>query len=107
MNLSVQLSGRLIAAGRALASIGQEDFSTIVGLPAETLNLMEANGSAWIDSEEHARMIRWGLDQIGIIVIDESDGMGAGVRLRFTRQDVKQVMRLENEGGNVGCDDAP
>jgi hypothetical protein len=86
-----------------LASIGQEDFSAIVGLPAETLNLMEANGSAWIH-DEHAGKIRWGLDQIGIIVIEESDGMGAGVRLKFTRQDVKQVMRLENEGGNIGCD---
>ena len=96
MTFSVQLTGRLIAAGRALASIGQEDFSAIVGLSAETLNLMEANGSAWIQ-EDHARMIRWGLDQIGIIVIEESDGMGAGVRLKFTRQDVKQVMRLENE----------
>jgi hypothetical protein len=107
MNSRVQLTGRLVAAGRALASIGQEDFSAIVGLPAETLNLIEANGSAWIQSEEHVRMISWGLDQIGIVVIEEADGMGAGVRLKFTRQDVKQVMRLENEGGNVACDDAP
>jgi hypothetical protein len=33
--------------------------------------------------------------------------MGAGVRLKFTRQDVKQIARLEGEGGVVGSDDAP
>jgi len=42
-----------------------------------------------------------------VIVIEESDGMGAGVRLKFTRQDVRQIARLEGEGGIVGSDDAP
>lgn len=36
----------------------------------------------------------------GVIVIGESDGMGAGVRLKFTRQDVKQIGRLESEAGS-------
>jgi hypothetical protein len=29
------------------------------------------------------------------------------VRLKFTRKDVRQIMRLEGEGGIVGSDDAP
>ena len=33
--------------------------------------------------------------------------MGAGVRLKFTRQDVKHINRLEGEGGMVRSDDAP
>lgn len=33
--------------------------------------------------------------------------MGAGVRLKFTRQDVKQIDRLESEGGIVRSDDVP
>ena len=33
--------------------------------------------------------------------------MGAGVRLKFTRQDVKQIGRLENEGGFARSDDVP
>jgi len=33
--------------------------------------------------------------------------MGAGVRLKFTRQDVKQIMRLEGEVGIVRSDDTP
>ena len=47
------------------------------------------------------------LDRFGVIVIEESDGMGAGVRLKFTRRDVSQIARLENEGGIIGSDDAP
>jgi len=39
-----------------------------------------------------------------VIVIGEWDGMGAGVRLKFTRRDVKQIDRLESEGGIVRAD---
>jgi hypothetical protein len=39
--------------------------------------------------------------------IAESDSIGAGVRLKFLRRDVKQIDRLENEGGIVGDDDVP
>jgi hypothetical protein len=106
MNAKIQMTGRLIAAGRTLAGISQEDFASVVGLPAETLCLMEANGSAWIRAQEDAERLRQGLDRIGIVVIRESGDMGAGVRLKFTRQDVKQVTRLENEGGIVGYDSA-
>ena len=31
--------------------------------------------------------------------------MGAGVRLRFMRQDIRQIGRLENEGGTAPDDD--
>jgi hypothetical protein len=39
--------------------------------------------------------------------IPEGGGIGAGVRLKFLRQDVKQIGRLENEGGIVADDDVP
>lgn len=105
--MSGKMTGRLIAAGRALASISQEEFASAVGLPTETLRLMEANGSVWLHSEQDAEVVRSGLEHFGVIVIEESDGMGAGVRLKFTRQDVRQINRLENEGGMVRSDDAP
>jgi len=107
MNSKIQLTGRLIAAARALTEISREDFAAAAGLPVESLRLMEANGSAWLHSEQDAERVSRALEHFGVVVIEESDGMGAGVRLKFTRQDVKQVMRLENEGGNAGCDDAP
>jgi transcriptional regulator with XRE-family HTH domain len=107
MEIKIQMTGRLLAAGRVLAGISQEDFAAIIGMPVETVCSIEANGSAWIHSSEDAERISRALDEIGILTFGEAGGMGAGVKLKFTRQDVKQVMRLENEGGNAALDSAP
>jgi hypothetical protein len=107
MGGKIQISGRLIAAARALAGVSQADFAIAAGLAVETLRRMEAGGSAWLDAGRDAEAIKRGLDHFGLIVVEESGGMGAGVRLKFTRQDVKQISRLEGEGGIVGSDDAP
>jgi DNA-binding XRE family transcriptional regulator len=103
----MKMTGRLIAAARALAGVGQADFAKAAEIPTETIALMEANGSAWLHSARDAEAVGRALDKFGIVVIDEGDGMGVGVRLKFTRQDVKQIARLEGEGGIVGSDDAP
>jgi hypothetical protein len=47
------------------------------------------------------------LETFGAVFIPESDGIGAGVRLKFMRQDVRQISRLEGEGGIVADDDVP
>jgi len=107
MKGQIQMTGRLVAAARALTGVSQEDFATAAGLQVDAVRLMEAGGSAWISSEHDAQAVSRGFAHFGVIVVDESDGMGAGVRLKFTRQDVKQIGRLEGEGGVVGSDDAP
>lgn len=107
MSKEIRISGRLIAAARALVSVGEADFAAAAGLPLETLQRIESGGSAWVESRQEATALYRCLEHFGVIVIDEADGMGAGVRLKFTRQDVKQVARLEGEGGIIGSDDAP
>lgn len=107
MSGKIQMTGRLVAAARALTGISQEDFAAAAGLPIEALRLIEASGSAWLSSDRDAEAVSRGLAHFGVIAIEESDGMGAGVRLKFTRQDVKQIGRLEGEGGIVRSDDAP
>jgi hypothetical protein len=107
MSGKFQISGRVIAAGRALAGVSQADFAAAAGLPLESLCVIEGSGSAWVRSAEEVAAVERGLDHFGLIVIGESDGMGAGVRLKFTRQEVRQIGRLENEGGIIGSDDAP
>lgn len=102
-----KITGRLVAAARGLTEISQADFAAAAGLPVETLRLIEAGGSALLSSERDAEAVNRALAHFGVIVIEESDGMGAGVRLKFTRQDVKQIARLEGEGGVVRSDDAP
>lgn len=106
MSAKVEISGRVIAAARGLAGISQADFATAAGLSAEALRSMEAGGSVFIRSERDAQAIHRALDHFGVVLVDESDGLGAGVRLKFTRQDVRQIVRLEGEGGIVASDDA-
>jgi transcriptional regulator with XRE-family HTH domain len=104
---SGRMTGRLIAAARALAGVSRADFARAAGLSVETLSSIEANGSAWISNKGDVEAVRLGLAHFGVVVIEEAGGMGAGVRLKFTRQDVRQIDRLESEGGIVASDDAP
>jgi transcriptional regulator with XRE-family HTH domain len=107
MSDEIRISGRLIAAARALTGISQADFAAAAGLSLEALRMMESNGGEWLSAREDIEAANRGLLHFGVIVIAESDGLGAGVRLKFTRQDVRQIARLEDEGGIVGSDDAP
>lgn len=76
-------------------------------MPAEKVALFEAGGSAWLQDPDDAEAVTRALEHFGVVVIVEDDGMGAGVRLKFTRQDVAQIMRLEGEGGIARSDDVP
>jgi transcriptional regulator with XRE-family HTH domain len=107
MDQRVRLTGRLVAAARALANVSQADFAAAAGVSVEALQSIERGGSGWIDSDPDVVAMNRGLDHFGVMIIEEADGMGAGVRLKFTRQDVRQIARLEGEGGIIGSDDAP
>lgn len=107
MNSETKLTGRLVAAARALVGVSREDFARAAGLSVEELSVIEANGSARIQIDSEVEAVNRAFATFGVVVVDEGDGMGAGVRLKFTRQDVQQIVRLEGEGGIVGSDDAP
>lgn len=107
MSATFAITGRVAAAGRALAGISLADFAEAAGLAPDILASIERGGSAWVHPSERLEAMRRAFDLFGIVVISESDGMGAGVRLKLTRQDVRQITRLEGEGGIVGADDAP
>lgn len=102
-----RISGRLICAARALVGVSQRDFAEASGLSVETLHNYELDGSTWIKSENDLEAVKRGLEHFGVLIVDESDDMGAGVRLKFARADVRQIARLESEGGIIGADDAP
>ena len=107
MTTAGKMTGRLVAAARALAGISLEDFADAAGLPHESVALIERSGSAWVRGEAEAAGLSRACEHFGIVVLDEDESMGAGVRLKFTRQDVKQLHRLEGEGGIAGTDDNP
>ena len=103
----IRISGRLIAAARALVGVSRADFAAACGLSAGVLSRLEAGGSAWVSSDADVEAVTQGMSHFGVMIVEETDGMGAGVRLKFTRTDVRQIARLEGEGGIVGSDDAP
>ncbi|ODS57789.1 MAG: hypothetical protein ABS36_04920 [Acidobacteria bacterium SCN 69-37] len=107
MSTMIRISGRVIAAARALAGVSQADFAAACDMAVDTFCQLEAGGSAWVSSASDVTAIMQGMVHFGVMVIDEADGMGAGVRLKFTRADVRQIARLEGEGGMIGSDDAP
>jgi len=100
------LTGRLIAAARALTGISHEDLANASGIAPEALRLLESNGAAWVP-DQPSHDLTHALEKFGVVIIREGDGMGAGVRLKFTRQDVGQIGRLEGEGGVARSDDVP
>jgi transcriptional regulator with XRE-family HTH domain len=102
-----RISGRLISAARALAGVSQADFAAACGLAVETLCRLEAGGSAFVTSDADVDAVARGMRHFGVMIVEEADGLGAGVRLKFTRSDVRQIARLEGEGGIVKSDDAP
>lgn len=105
--VGVRATGRVVAAARALAGVSIEDFAAACEISTEALSRLEAAGSAWLRSEDEVTAVKRGLDRFGVVIVEEMDGMGAGVRLRFTRSDVGQIARMEGEGGMIGSDDAP
>src|SRR5688500_16582120 len=106
MKSTLPLTGRLVAAGRALTGISQSDLANAAGLPLEVLHVLESSGAAWIPSDK-SEALNQALGKFGAVIVPEGDGLGAGVRLKFTRQDARQIGRLETEGGVVGSDDVP
>lgn len=48
--------------------------------------------------------LREALEEAGVVFIPENGG-GAGVRLKFTRKEVRAINRWEGEGGVTGEDD--
>jgi transcriptional regulator with XRE-family HTH domain len=107
MNTETWITGRLIAAARALTGISAKDLATTSGVSIETLRQIEASGSAWLQPGAELDAVKRALETFGAIFIPESGGFGAGVRLKFLRQDVRQIGRLETEGGIVADDDVP
>ena len=98
----MELTGALCRAGRALVQWPREQLADVSGVSKKAIRDFETGDSNPGKKERAA--LKHALETAGAVFLDEDD-MGAGVRLRFTRRDVKQLNRLEGEGGVVGDDD--
>lgn len=101
------ISGRQVAAARALAGVSRSAIASAANISLVTLGEVEAGGSAWVRPVEVAQALRGALEGFGVLFLPEDGDVGAGVRLKFTRTDARQIGRLEGEGGLVKEDDVP
>lgn len=75
------VSGRQIAAARALIGLGQEDLARAASISAPTLRRMEASEGPAAGLANNVSAVRRELEAAGVIFVDEN-GEGPGVRLR-------------------------
>lgn len=81
MRSAARISGRLIAAARALVGVSSDDFAAARDLPVEMLTRLEVGGSAWVHTEIEVAAVKRALDHFGVVIVEESESMGVGVRL--------------------------
>lgn len=97
------LTGPLCRAARVLVQWPRAQLASETGVEKAAIRAFETGD---VDPGEEARTkLQHALESAGAVLIPEDHDLGAGVRLRFTARDVKQLRRLENEGGAVGEDD--
>ena len=98
----MQITGPLCRAARALVQWPRTQLASASSVPRADIRAFETGD---VDPGEEAKAaLRQALEAAGAVFLDEDD-LGAGVRLRFTARDVKQLRRFEGEGGVVGDDD--
>ncbi|HRK63135.1 MAG TPA: helix-turn-helix transcriptional regulator [Terricaulis sp.] len=98
----MELTGPLCRAARVLIEWPRARLAEICGVSKAAVREFETAG---IDPGADVKAkIKQALEQGGAVFLEEGD-MGAGVRLRHTKKDVRALNRLESEGGPVGEDD--
>jgi hypothetical protein len=89
-------------AARALIEWSVDELARASKVDAKTIADFEARYHA--PGDDSKRRIRVALEEGGVVFIAENGG-GAGVRLKFSRREVRAINRWEGEGGTVGEDD--
>ena len=90
-------------AARALVGLSQAVIAEKAGVSPSMVKRAEGTAKP-AAPEEAQRAIARALEAAGVIFIAENGG-GAGVRLKFSRREVKAIDTLENEGGPAREDD--
>lgn len=92
------VTGPQCRAARALVEVTRSKVAKRSGVPESTIASFEKK---WAHpTAEEIKDIKVVLEQLGAVFLSE-DSHGAGVRLKFTKSDAKQIARLEGEGGII------
>lgn len=101
---TIQLTGQLARAARALAGVSSTHTAAEAGLSRKQLRDFE-KGNDSLDPEQLAAL-RLALENHGAVFIaDGLDGRGHGVRLKYSAAKVEKIESWEGEGGFAADDD--
>lgn len=89
-------------AGRALIEWTTDDLAEASGIAASVIVDFETRRTQ-VDGEAINALVA-AFEHGGVRLIPENGG-GEGVRLKFSRADVKRIATLEGEGGIIAEDD--
>jgi hypothetical protein len=102
MTSPTALTASQCRAGRALIEWSQAQLSQSAAIDVQTIADFEKRFRS--ADETTRRRLRATLEAAGVVFISENGG-GAGARLKFSREEVWEVNRWEEEGGVTGEDD--
>lgn len=98
------ITGPQCGAARILVEITVGRLASRSGIDRRVIEKFEQKLD--LPEQEVVRTLKKTLEDLGAVFIDENGG-GAGVRLKFTRSDAKQISRMEYEGGMPGSNAVP
>ena len=81
MSNNAKITGRQIAAARAIARLEQADLAKAANISVQTFRRMEASEGPALGMANNVAAVRAALESAGVIFVEES-GEGPGVRLR-------------------------
>lgn len=97
------ITGPQCRAARALVEISRAKLALRAQVAEEVIEKFEQGLDA--PAPPAVAAVTAALEDMGAIFIeDEDNGCGAGVRLKFSRSEAKQISRMEGEGGPVADD---
>lgn len=99
---ATSLTASQCRAARALIEWSQQQLSQAASIDLQTIADFEKRFCS--ADETTRRRLRAALEAAGVVFIAENGG-GAGARLKFSREEVWEVNRWEDEGGVPGEDD--
>lgn len=102
MPAAIDITGPQCRAARALVEWPLDEVARRSGVDAAVIAAFESRRAE--PGDDVKRRLLATLEEGGAVFIAENGG-GVGVRLKYTRRDVRAVNKWEGEGGPAGDDD--
>ncbi|MCB5362558.1 helix-turn-helix transcriptional regulator [Pusillimonas sp. CC-YST705] len=97
------MTGSQCRAARALIEWSRDQLSAESGVAVQEISDFESGRV--FPNEESCQSIRRALEEAGAVFLEEGAEGGVGVRLKYSRREVRALNKWEGEGGQAADDD--